>query len=82
MRPEGLRQCDTIGNRTRDFLACSAVPQPTAPPRTTKVSPVFNHNPKGSRLRGRPIKTDGGIVHKQILIHAKLQIGKRGQKQN
>jgi len=22
---------DTIGNRTRDFLACSAIPQPTAP---------------------------------------------------
>ena len=25
---------DTIGNRTRDLLACSAVPQPTAPLRT------------------------------------------------
>jgi len=24
---------DTIGNRTRDIPACSAVPQPTAPPR-------------------------------------------------
>ena len=24
---------DTIGNRTRDLLPCSAVPQPTAPPR-------------------------------------------------
>ena len=23
---------DTIGDRTRDFPACSAVPQPTAPP--------------------------------------------------
>ena len=23
---------DTIGNRTRDLSACSAVPQPTAPP--------------------------------------------------
>ena len=23
---------DTIGNGTRDLLACSAVPQPTAPP--------------------------------------------------
>ena len=38
-----------------------------------KVSQVFNNNPQGSRLRGRP-KTDGGIVYKQILIHAKLQI--------
>jgi len=26
---------DHIGNRTRDLPACSAVPQPTAPPRTT-----------------------------------------------
>ena len=25
-------------------------------------------------------KTDGGNVYKQILINAKLQIGKRGQK--
>jgi hypothetical protein len=25
---------DTIGNRNRDLPACSAVPQPTAPPRT------------------------------------------------
>jgi hypothetical protein len=24
---------DTIGNRTRDLPACSAVPEPTAPPR-------------------------------------------------
>jgi len=26
------KSSDTIGNRTRDLLACSAVPQPTAPP--------------------------------------------------
>ena len=36
MRPEGLCQWKksnyTIGNRTRDLPACSAVPQPTAPP--------------------------------------------------
>ena len=25
---------DTIGNRTRDLPACSAVPQPTVPPHT------------------------------------------------
>jgi hypothetical protein len=43
----------------------------------SKVSQVFNNNPQVSRLRGRP-KTDGGIVYKQILINAKLQIGKRG----
>jgi len=37
MRPVGLCQrknsSDSIGNRTRDLPACSAVPQPTAPPR-------------------------------------------------
>ena len=35
VRPEGLCQWnDTIGNRTRYLLTCSAVPQPTAPPRS------------------------------------------------
>ena len=37
MWPEGLCQwkifSDTIGNRTRNLPVCSAVPQPTAPPR-------------------------------------------------
>ena len=28
---------DTTGNRTRDLLTCSTVPQPTAPPRTSKA---------------------------------------------
>jgi len=28
---------DTIGNRTRNLLACSAVPQPTAPPCTPRT---------------------------------------------
>jgi hypothetical protein len=35
---------DPIGNRTRDLPACSAVPQPTAPPRTpisTFVDNIF-----------------------------------------
>jgi hypothetical protein len=27
---------DIIGNRTRDLLACSGVPQPTAPPRAPR----------------------------------------------
>jgi hypothetical protein len=36
---------DTIANRTRDLPACSAVPQPTAPPRTLmSVIPVSLHN--------------------------------------
>jgi hypothetical protein len=28
---------DTIGNRTNDFPACSAVPQPTAQPRASEI---------------------------------------------
>jgi hypothetical protein len=37
MRPEGLslkNSSDSIGNQTSDLSACSAVPQPTALPRT------------------------------------------------
>ena len=38
-----MKNCnDTIGNRTRDLPACSAVPQPTAPPRAPKTSPQFS----------------------------------------
>jgi hypothetical protein len=32
---------DTIGNRTRDLPACSAVPQPTAPPRASTICSLF-----------------------------------------
>jgi len=28
---------DAVGNRTRDLQACSAVPRPTAQPRTPKT---------------------------------------------
>ena len=42
MRPEGLSHwkisSDSIGNRTRDLPVQSAVPQPTAPPRTPQIS--------------------------------------------
>jgi hypothetical protein len=33
-----ITNSDTIGNRTRDLPACSAVPQPTAPPRALNSS--------------------------------------------
>jgi hypothetical protein len=36
LRPENSN--DTIGNRTRFLPACSAVPQPTAPPSSTVLS--------------------------------------------
>jgi hypothetical protein len=45
----------------------------------TNVSRIFNNNPQGSRQRGRP-KAEGVTVSKKILISAKLQTGKRGQK--
>jgi hypothetical protein len=35
---------DTIGNRSRDLLPCSVMPQPTAPPRAplaTLINPVY-----------------------------------------
>ena len=35
------KSSDTIGNRTRDFPACSAVPQPTAPPRAPHESLLY-----------------------------------------
>jgi hypothetical protein len=34
---------DTVGNRTRDLLACSAVPQPTAPPRPPQLTNIFTN---------------------------------------
>jgi hypothetical protein len=36
---------DTIGNRTRDLLACSAVPQPTAPPHALPVLTALGYMP-------------------------------------
>ena len=42
------KSSDTIGNRTRDLLACSAVPQPTAPPRApTPLSTVHKYRISG-----------------------------------
>ena len=41
---------DTIGNRTRDLLACSVVPQPTTPLRApcvmTEVTVIMNRERK------------------------------------
>jgi hypothetical protein len=32
---------DSNGNRTRDLPTCSAVPQPTAPPRTPYINEMY-----------------------------------------
>ena len=44
-----------------------------------KVSQVFNGNPQGSRLRGRPKNRWWNCVQRDI-YNAELQIGKKGQK--
>jgi hypothetical protein len=46
--------------------------------RKRNVSQLFKNNPHGSPLRQRP-KIDG-ILYKQVIINAKLQIGKRNKK--
>jgi hypothetical protein len=42
VRPEGICLMknfnDTVGNRTRDLPACSAVSQPTVPPRIVQLN--------------------------------------------
>jgi len=46
---------DTIGNRTSDLPACSAVPQPTAPPRapgTVAEVTVFRGRDVGTERKG------------------------------
>jgi len=44
---------DTIGNRTRDLPACSAVPQPTVLPRTPKVTLLLtDYLEKGKKITG------------------------------
>ena len=64
---------DTMGNRTRDLLTCSALPQPTAPPRTRLISynksPIQNFteylskNPQGNQhVKG---KKTGKYTHTQ-----------------
>jgi len=40
---------DTIGNRTRDLLACSAVHQPTAPPRASIRKDKRRDNKRGRK---------------------------------
>jgi len=54
---------DTIGNRTRDLPACSAVPQPTAPPRTQMKNVAANFGVKPAKsdfartlFNGLPLK--------------------------
>jgi len=49
---------DTIGNRTRDLPACSAVPQATAPPRGAPKNRKGGGVKLDPVLRGRPLVGD------------------------
>ena len=52
---------DTIGNRTRDLLACSAVPQPTAPPRIPGSQEVDLKNVVQNRDKWKDVKKSNEI---------------------
>jgi hypothetical protein len=46
---------DTIGNRTRDLPACSAVPQPNALPRAPSVTSIKTNLPSpAAKCSDRP----------------------------
>jgi hypothetical protein len=52
---------DTIGNRTRELLACRAVPQPTAPPRDPAIGGViklFEHMRNEMKRKWRIMQDD------------------------
>ena len=75
---------DIIGNRTRDLPDCSAVPQPTAPPRTKKewrkpyCRVTHSSGMKGvilSKIRGGSQWAD--FFFKCVLIRRRSVIAKR-----
>jgi hypothetical protein len=51
---------DNIGNRNRDSPACSAVPQPTTPPRASDQV----HRPRNSGHRKEPLFKMRNILHR------------------
>jgi hypothetical protein len=55
----------TIGNRTREFPACSAKPQPTAPPRASDQA----HRPRNSG------HCKEALVKKRKILHRKKVTG-------
>ena len=55
---------DAIGNRTRDLPACSAVPQPTAPPRASVIENWWDEIQAfgSAAVREFAIELDPGLV--------------------
>jgi hypothetical protein len=52
-----MENSDTIGNRTRDFMSCSAVPPPTAPPRAPSVTYYCRNPIGGTRWSPNEVRT-------------------------
>jgi hypothetical protein len=64
---------DAIGNQTRELLACSTVPQPTAPPRAPMLTAAcrnFVNAPKKST----DLKTLSGYKHRNCNLMAERMI--------
>jgi len=59
---------DIIGNRTRDLPICSAVPQPTAPPRAPPPRLIgLGEENTIERVHLEDLGADGRIILKLIL---------------
>ena len=65
---------DTIGNRNRDLPACSAVPEPTAPPAACPDGSVRNRN---FRLKAGFQLFPGSVW--QVLLYYGDQVTKHGR---
>jgi hypothetical protein len=64
---------DTIGNRTRDLPACSAVPQPTVPPRKWLRKPLISQSSSCPGLKSSPEPPEGLLFNlKNIIGHFPL----------
>jgi hypothetical protein len=88
MRPEGLslkNSSDSIGNGTRNLPACSAVPQPTAPPRTPAlVVPVVKVRMKAQYfillMNLHDLLWKGFTLFGRHAMHVRIESGKRKEK--
>ena len=63
---------DIIGNRNRDLLACNAVPQPTAPPRTS-VQKVRGPNLAKKGMWGKFCKEGTWVKYRTVGTWAKFR---------
>jgi len=59
---------EIIGNRTRDLPACSAVPQPTAPPRAPTIGWVKVSKGKGVPRQAEVAQGVPGSLRPRIIL--------------